>query len=251
MTQNNIENMLGEEIGRGGYGVVHIKKDDPSLCIKVSNKKKGSDSCRQWSNEFEKIRKFTARIKHHPAFSKCKSVRVLEPVEFHESTSLCYMILPRIYRPEGTNSRDPTIQAQLGWESIRMVHKGRGEFIGLKEIKEYIKNERELRQACFELGVVMALIHHVGRNDAYDVELYIGREARSRKVRFYLADFDLSQEVSAFDAETIKRLTWSMDAVPYFPRKSCDPELFQVFYAGYLSVAQDEDLVQRIFKTYD
>lgn len=45
-------------------------------------------------------------------------------------------------------------------------------------------DEKDLEIACFELGVMMSLIHHYGKNDAYDIELYLGKEANSKKCRF-------------------------------------------------------------------
>lgn len=252
-----LDNLLGIELGRGGFGIIYTKKDDPSMCIKVSHKKKSqsnsnssSNGCRQWSNEYKKIVTFMSLIEQSPLFPKFKHVKVLKPVEFKETSDLCYMVLPRVYRPEGRDEIKPTLQAQLGWPSGRMVHKGRGEFIGLKEVRELFSSEEELEQACYELGVMMGLIHFVGKNDAYDVELYIGKEARTKKCRFYLADFDLSEEVKDFNDETISRITWSLDAVPYFPTEDSSPKLFDRFKEGYTLAANNDEVVDTIFDTY-
>lgn len=246
-----MNNLLGDEIGRGGFGIVYIKKDDPSLCIKVSNKnKEKNQSCRQWSNEFKKIKDFMTKIIDHSSYKKLDMVRVVNPIDFIDTNDSCYVILPRIFRPEGRDDKQPTIQAQIGWKSVRIVHKGRGEFIGLKEILEYISKE-DLHKACFELGVMMALIHHVGKNDAYDVELYLGKEANSKKCRFYIADFDLSDKIIEYNTETIERITWSMDAIPYFPKASCDSQLFELFRKGYDTIETTGTLSDKIFEEYD
>ena len=41
---------LGDEIGRGAFGIIYKLADDPKYCVKVSNKT--SIGCRQWSNEY-------------------------------------------------------------------------------------------------------------------------------------------------------------------------------------------------------
>ncbi len=158
--------------------------------------------------------------------------------------------MPRIYRPEGRDVNKPTIQAQLGCLSCNLIHKGRGEFIGLEEIKQFV-SPKDMKIAVLELGILMGLIHFHGNNDAYDVELFLGKEEKSKKCRFYLADFDLSENVKSYDESTVNRLTWSLDAVPYFPRDSVDHELFEIFREGYLSVAPSEELVNKIFEYYD
>jgi tRNA A-37 threonylcarbamoyl transferase component Bud32 len=156
------------------------------------------------------------------------------------------MILPRIYRPN--KDKGYTIQAQLGSESCHMIHKGRGEFIGLKEIRKYI-SENDIEIACQELGTMMALIHFVGKNDAYDIEVFLGKELHSKKSRFYIADFDLSEEIKQYDDDTIERICWSLDAIPYFPNNN-NKKLFDLFKNGYSKIAQNHELVEKIFENY-
>lgn len=244
--------LLGDEIGRGGFGTVHIHKKDPSLCIKVSNKSSNnSTSCRQWSNEYKKITSFVDNIQDLPSYKGLKLVKVIKPIEFTDTNQQCYMVLPRVFRPEGKASNNlPTIQAQFGFPSVRMVHKGRGEFIGLNEIKEYMSKE-DIEIASKELGIIMGLIHFVGKNDAYDVELFLGKEYRGKKSKLFLADFDLSETIKQYDAETIHRMAWSLDAVPYFPRESVDPKLFELFKQGYTRVSPDEKVVEKILEDYE
>jgi hypothetical protein len=243
-----MEAQLGDELGRGGYGIVYVDKANPGRCIKVSNKNPGNESCRQWSNEYKKITSFMDRIVGHPLYKKLDMARVVAPHEFIETNGACYMILPRVFRPEGRGMNMPTLQAQLGWPAGRMVHKGRGEFIGLKEILEYVSVD-EVLKACYDLGILMGLIHHIGRNDAYDVEVYLGKEANSKKCRFYVADFDLSEQVKEYDEDTIERMIWSLDAVPYFPREVVDISMFKVFREGYEKVVP-VDIAAKVFEGY-
>jgi hypothetical protein len=174
--------LLGEELGKGGFGTVYINKQDPGLCIKLSRK---TSSCRSWSNEYTKIKKFMRSIVKYKGFKSFRMVHVVNPTKFVESPDACYMVLPRIFRPDGTTG--PTMQAYLDEPSLKHIYPGRGEFIGLEQIRELIP-EPDLERACFELGLLLGLIHFIGRNDAYDLEVYIGRERRKRKSRFYLSD---------------------------------------------------------------
>ena len=166
------------------------------------------------------------------------------------------MVMPRIYRPGPLGDGGATLQAQCGWPSGRMIHKGRGEYIGVKEILEYISKD-DFELACHELGVLMGLIHFHGRNDAYDIELFLGREYGGKKLRFYIADFDQTEDVKddVGDKHVLARLTWSFDAVPYFPRESCDVTTFKIFKEAYKNIAEgagiEGDIVEDIFEDYD
>ncbi len=252
-SKKTMDQILGQEIGRGGFGVVYTHKTDTSLCVKVSNKVKGNQSCRQWSNEYKKITSFYNRIQDLDLFKKLKLAKVLKPSEFVESPNQCYMIMPRVFRPEGKDVIKPTIQAQLGCPSCVMIHKGRGEFLGLEQIKQFV-DDKDIVLASYELGILMGLIHFVGKNDAYDVELYLGKDGNSRKCRFYLADFDLSEEYTNITPSIIQRISWSLDAVPYFPTEDSDSELFEKFKKGYSEAAHianvSDDIIEQIFENY-
>jgi hypothetical protein len=195
-------NNLGTELGRGGYGRIYEITNNKNLCAKVSDKK--MEGCRKWSNEFNKIENIMSKIKDNTFYKRLKMVKIITPVEFKETEGLCMMLMPRIYRPDDirysrsihnrrynsapsilqTNGKIKyTLQSQLGIPSGRMIFKGRGEFIGLKEIKEFVSNE-DLKVASYELGIIMGLIHFVGKNDAYDIEVYLGKDYMSKKVRF-------------------------------------------------------------------
>lgn len=237
--------LLGEEIGRGGFGTVYELQDDRSKAVKVSNKNSGTN-CRKWSDEFSKINDICMN-----KMPKLKHVAILQPDEFREEKDgLCYMILPRIFRydcnlktkssvsPSPSCRNKPTIHPLLGQQDGKMLFKGRGEFIGLKEVCEILGPRCEITDVCYELGVMMASIHFIGKNDAYDIEVFLGRKYREKNLRFYIADFDLSEKVTEDDIseDTIERLKWSIEAVPYFPNEFVDIKYFEQFKKGYYSV---------------
>ena len=122
-----------------------------------------------------------------------------------------------------------------------IIFKGRGQFIGLKQIKEYVDIDT-IPKIVYELGKVMGLIHFKGKNDAYDMEVFLGKEEHSKICRFYIADFDLSEEIKEYDKETIKRIEWSLSAIEFFPNKDTDDEYLQLFLNGYLEIAAENDI---------
>ena len=118
-----METLIEEEIGRVAFGTVYVKKDDPSLCIKVSNK--SGTSCRQWSNEYNKIMNLEKLINKTHIYNKIKMVRIIIPQKFVETRSYCYMIITRIFRQDGKDY-NPILQAHIGNKSGRIIHKERG-----------------------------------------------------------------------------------------------------------------------------
>lgn len=247
ISATKMEELLDKEIGRGGFGIIYTHKTDPKLCIKVSEKSenKPTKSCREWSNEYKKIMEIKKKIYNN--IKNLKMTRIVFPTRFIETQTKCYMELPLIYRPDRDLDK-PTIQALLGVESQRTVYNGRGEFIGLQEIRELI-SEPDLETACYELGIIMGLIHYIAKNDAYDIEVIIGKEYHTKKTRFYLIDFDLTNKIDEYDNKTIENMTWALDAVPYFPYKSVDPTLYELFRNGYYSIVPRE-LADSIFENY-
>jgi serine/threonine protein kinase len=222
-----MNNQLGKEIGRGGYGIVYEHKNNPKLCIKKSMKK---SNCRIWSNEYAKIKNINKNI------PQLKHVKMIVPTEFNESENECYMIMPRIKNP--LNS-DKTLHPLLGEQDFYHVDKKRGIFMGLRQLCDKLNiNEEYLKKIALELGIMMSNIHFKAKNDAYDVEIYLNSD-----YNFYLADFDLSEEIVTYNHETIKRIVWSLDAVTYFPATDCCKELYEIFKNGYFKNLSNDDKI--------
>lgn len=243
---------LGEEIGHGAYGHVHVDKSDPSLCIKMSNKQNDINHCRQWSNEYKKIKTLLSRIEDNPSYKKLDYVRIVKPTDFIESDTVCYMKMARIFRAKKINKEEEEsirmIQSLLGDKNTYYDHKGRGLYMGLKHIKEYIDDDN-LLDASFELGVMMGLIHYTGKCNAFDIEVFLGREHSTRKNRFYIADFDMTSTIDTYGAKEIQEMYSSLNDASYFPRPSVNKKLFDTFYNGYLSIVP-QSIAERIFRDY-
>lgn len=254
-----MESLFGKELGRGGFGIVYEKKDDPSIAIKVSDKTM-AHSCRAWSNEYSKIKEVIERIQSHKSYKKLDMVQILDPIRFHESSSICYMLIPRVYRPEEKRSKTAsktgdtpyyTLHALFGEASLRRKYLGRGEFIGLREIEEYVSKD-DLSKMVFQLGVALALFHYVAKNDACDIEVFLGRDATSRKLKLFIGDFDKVSTIEAYTPHTIDNLVWCMEAVEYFPKKEVNIQLYETFKEGYLSITgKDNAYALRLFDKYE
>lgn len=245
--------LLGEKLGSGSFGHVYASKLDPSMCIKMSNKQNDVNYCRQWSNEYHKIITLTTRLEEDSRYKKLSFVKIIKPTEFVESSTLCYMEMPRIFRPvfedDDKKNEFVTVQPQLGHKNVSIIHRGRGQFVGLKQIKPLFE-EDDLEKACYELGVMIGLIHYVGKNNALDTELFLGREYKYSKYRFYIADFDLTTEIKQFNDKTIEELRSSLSDIPYYPKPSVNRKLFTLFYNGYCAIVPSS-LAERVFIDYD
>ena len=253
-----MEALLGKELGRGGFGIVYEKKDDPSIAIKVSDKTV-INSCRTWSNEYSKIKDIIVKIQDHKSYKRLERVQLLDPLKFSETSSVCYMLIPRVYRPKEKRSKslkssdEPyyTVHALFGESSLQKKYLGRGEFIGLREIEEYVAME-DIHRMVEELGVLLALIHYVAKNDACDIEVFLGRDATSKKLKLFIGDFDKVSNIEAFTPHTIDNLVWCMEAVEYFPKKEVNEELYMLFKKGYLSITgKDNEYANQLFAKYE
>lgn len=247
---------MGEEIGHGAYGHVHINNSDPSTCIKMSNKKNDVNHCRVWSNEYKKINTLLSNIGDDRNYKKLDYVRIVKPTDFIESDTVCYMKMIRIFRAKKIDKEDRDdeknhrmIQPLLGDKNVLYDHKGRGLYMGLKHLKDYI-GDNELVDASYELGVMIGIIHHVGKCNAFDIEVFLGREYLTRKNRFYIADFDMTSTIEKYGQKEIQEMYCSINDASYFPRPSVNKKLFDIFYEGYCSIVP-LSIAERVFKDYE
>jgi hypothetical protein len=245
---DKMHTQLGKEIGRGGYGIVYEHPSNANMCIKKSIKK---GSCRVWSNEYAKIKTIETNLGSKINIGR---VHLLVPASFHETENECYMKMHRIHNPLHVTQ---TLHPLLGEKKFNHVDKKRGIFKGLKQLKqELYMTDEILEEISYELGKMMATIHFIGKNDAYDVEVFLGCKAMCtgnvNKLGLYLADFDLSEPIVHYDKETISRMVWSLDAVPYFPTQDSSVDLYTRFKSGYTKAAgiANKHIVDQIFDIY-
>lgn len=253
---------LGTVIGRGGYGVVYTLLDRNDVVVKVSSQ---TNSCRQWSNEYEKIVNAFALMRITPLYQSLTTVKMIDVKMFTREQDNCYMVMERVFRPvygdcnpRTFNKDTPTLQPQFGIEDSDWISKGRGQFIGLKQIRGYLEScplhkNATVETICHELGIFIGLLHFVGKNDGYDIEVFLGREYVDPHLKMFIADFDLTETITQYDKDTIDRMVFCLDAVPYFPSKS-NPTLFTLFGNAYKSVAESvglSEIADIVLERYD
>lgn len=240
-----MKRQLGKEIGRGGYGIVYECDENNSTCIKKSFK---MSDCRVWSNEYQKMKDLETNLGNKVNVGR---VHLIIPTNFYESDNECFMEMPRIYNPIGFKTLHPL----LGDNDCNYTNKNRGVFKGLKQLKiELELTDKLLEQISYDLGVMMGNIHFIGKNNAYDVEVYLGCKnvcstSETYKLGLYIADFDLSEHIKTYDNETIYRMIWSMDAVPYFPTEG---KMLENFKSGYTIAAgkKYKDIAELVLARY-
>jgi hypothetical protein len=239
-------------IGKGGYGNIYTSPSMSIHCIKVSNKKFTNSSSREWCNEYVKIKKLLSNLKLHNKNFITSTVEILEPLYYIEhDDDDCFMVTKRIIRPD--NGCTNTIQAQFGKLQDNTTHEGRGQFLGMKEIRELI-DCNNINDSVRDLGMMMGYIHYYGKNDAYDIELFMGKTADDKIIKFFLSDFDLSETIEIYDKITINRMIWALNAIPYFPISSVNKKLYDIFAEAYRKVAEEVgylNVANEVLQLYD
>jgi hypothetical protein len=248
MTGGNIEQFLKQfdlretvEIGRGGAGVAYIDKTQPDSVFKMSVK---NETCRNWGKESIIYDRLNTYINVDTVLCK-----LLKKKDYYQRDSnLCCMELTRAFNPLG-NELAYTIHPQFQYKSLDYKIKGRGLFLGIDQlIEKNIFTDDNIKQYIRDLGIVMARLHYKIKNDGFDLELFISKT--DDKIIIYIGDFDLSEFYEVADAEIIKRLSWSLEAVPYFP---IDGELFTIFKEHYVTEAGkygEKDIAEEVLRRY-
>lgn len=110
-----------------------------------------------------------------------------------------------------------------------------------------------LEQVSYDLGVMMGNIHFIGKNDAYDIEVYLGCKNvcknNNNELGLYIADFDLSEPIKEYNDKVIYRMIWSLDAVSNFPTKG---KMLDLFKSGYVYTAgkKYKDVAEFVISKY-
>jgi len=248
-----IENQKDKVLGQGAHGTVYSMKGNFDLCIKESNKQGVS---RKWRNEFDIIKNIFNQISTYDNVHLNDYVRIACPLQFIETVAQCYMLIPRIFRADNDKSNNNAIHALLGFKNHHKIFENRGESYGLEEIEKFYNNTEIFKKVIYELGVVIALIQYVAKNDASDIEIIFGHEYSDELTeqcqnRLYVIDFDMS---STYEKADFEWLAQCLETVRYFPIRSKTntriQAVFEEFKKGYQSIA-GEEFTNNVFKHYD
>jgi tRNA A-37 threonylcarbamoyl transferase component Bud32 len=223
-----------KEIGRGGAGIVYSWEKHKKYAFKLSFK---MATCRIWGKEYEILTELKDTInREYPNFSKeIKYATINFHTDYRNQDSKCALQFPRIYHPD---NQGYMIQTLWGEDDMKMFMRSRGDFLGIKQLSQYIPVE-DMPKYIKDLGKILGVIHYIGRNDAYDIEVILGRLYEEKELKLFVIDFDLSEIIKKYDTETIDRMVWSLSAVNYFPM--ADSEFWGPFEEGYLEIAKTKN----------
>lgn len=205
-------------------------------------------------NPYEKKYMDIKKSKSYATLSRTRSYKLSKssksPISPSLELSRSVSDLGKKYKNIDNYKNDLTIHSlfgEIGSETYKSSL--RGKFIGLDLISTYL-TDSEIEKISYELGQVMALLHFVAKNDATDIELYLGREFKTKKPRIYISDFDMSNDIIDYDDDTIDKLCWCFQAMPYFPSTSSSDKLYELFKEGYRKIANNDEVVEKIFDCY-
>lgn len=243
----NLDINLLKEIGRGGFGTVYLDNSQSDVVFKISQK---ANICREWKSEsiiYNKLNEQNIDEK------LCKLIKMND---YKVNSESCIMELTRAKNPIDINL-NYTIQPQFGMDNLNYYNKGRGLFLGIKElIDSCIFTNENIKEYIKELALIISKLHYKIKNDGYDLELFLSRENNllddTKHIVIYIGDFDLSKFITDYDKKTIERLEWSLSAVPYFPTKD-QSELFDIFITNYISEADNyglKDIAIKVMELY-
>ena len=242
ITNKNKNNV--QEIGRGGNGIVYKDNTLDKVVFKISE---NTNTCRNWDSEYGLYKQINKLNINYPL---CKVIKMLD--YYIRNNEYCILELERVINPIN-NNLNYTIQPQFGYNNLNYKDKNRGLFLGINELYEKkIFTPENIKIYCHDLGGIMAKLHYLVKNDCYDIEVFVGRE--DYKIILYIGDFDLSKMIINYDNETVKRIIWSLDAVPYFPTPSEQKILYDIFKNEYLNVAILNgyiDIAKYVLKQYE
>nr|QBK89506.1 MAG: hypothetical protein LCPAC001_00160 [Pithovirus LCPAC001] len=223
-------------IGKGGYGEIFYKKENPNTIYKQSY-----TVCNTLEKEYKMLSSaYRAYITYtQTKKSLRKRIHILHPYDWSTINSkYCIFKMARIYPPVGEKY---VWHPHLGSEDfyLNKLYKTdlhiRGVQVGHNEIKKYLS----LEQASKDSGILIGIVHYGAKLDAFDTELSMGiiKNHKTTLVQLVLIDFDkVSRWNQLSDKQLLENMISSLEAVPYYPEP--ETKYFSDFRDGYLDVAK-------------
>ncbi len=232
------------ELGRGKSGIVYSSKICKTVALKLSTEefctifKDQFDKQIQISNCFSNATKYTDKY-----FSK--RVCILRPRDFifYESGK-CSFKMRRIFQFEEFKEK-PLVQAYLDQNNIYREIKGRGTYLGIKQLMQLLENyssadiniittNQKIESLISDLGTAMGILNTVCGLTNQDIEIVIGRPtSTSKNYKMYIIDFD---EVLPHNFD-VSKVIWGYEAEPYYPVFNDSP-FSNLFWKNYNRVAR-------------
>lgn len=242
LTDNEIDKF--PILGKGAAGFVIFHPEYPSYVFKISYDK---NVCREWKKELNAYNLMKENELKNNVKINIKYVKLLTLYDYYVSPSnRCIFQFNRVYLPNEKH----TIRPYFGEQSIEKIFVGRGKFLGKQQLIKYLGEN--INVYVYELGMFLAKLHFIYKNDGFDIELFLGKNKYTNEYIIYVGDFDLTNMIENYSLNTIRRIVDGMDAEPQYPSKS-DP-CYIYFEKGYIDVANKVNkinIANKILEMYD
>jgi hypothetical protein len=168
----------------------------------------------------------------------------LKDYMYFEETKSCILMLERVYNLYENNK---TIQVMLGMDDFDFEFDG-GIINGITQLKELFLNLLHdndtyilFKQYVYQLGRLMGFLHFIIKIDAFDVEVYFGKNQK-KEYKMFIADFDQCNKISEYDEKTIIKMSQSFYmGMEHFPNnRISDLTIYMEFKNGYMSIVSED-----------
>jgi hypothetical protein len=224
------------KIANGAYGAVYYHRD-PVFAGYVLKQSIKENTCREWNVEYQKLTAVRQRLQQHlPGMLLDEYVSIV----FHEEywmnktaqRNSCNTLMRRVYNHVLPESALP-IHAKFQIESLNHKDASRGFDVGSKQLKDKLG---VMPYHVHHLGRLIAAIHFVGMNDAWDTEVLVGKTKDAVVWKLFVIDFDLTNELNdqMKPGDIVSRLGQSLTQ-SYYPKPGM--RWYDEFKGGYLMLA--------------
>ena len=223
------------QIGKGGYGTVYVRNDDPDGYVMKQSVKR--ETCRQWNVENHKL----SVVKD--LLSKVNGANELARIVFHDayhvdpSQEACSAIMLRV-RNAADPDVDQPLHAKYQHESLDVLEKY-GYDAGLAQLRSLGVVQIPY---IVSLARLFARLHYVAKNNGWDTEVLAGTTHDDPdKVRLYVIDFDMTEDLRhCEDMDKYAESCFHTLVTGYFPKPGSwgYPE----FMESYISTAKQHGM---------
>lgn len=220
------------QIGKGGYGTVYVRDDDPSYVMKQSVRR---ETCRQWNVENHKLSVVKSFLSEVHGADELARIVFHDAYHVDQSHESCSAIMLRV-----RNGKDPEVDqplhAKYQHESLDVLEKY-GYDAGLQQLDKLgVVDIRYIKS----LARLFARLHYVAQNNGWDTEVLAGTTYDDPKIRLYVIDFDMTEDLrQCEDMDKYAESCFHTLVTGYFPKPGSWG--YTEFKDAYIRTAEQHD----------